>query len=115
MHQALQGATFYLEHIIPVARGGLTELENLAWACPRCNLRKAVRVEVTDPVGGESVHWFHPRQDQWNDHFVWEGHLIAAKSAVGRATIAALDLNEARRIFMRQAEELLGLFPPTRL
>jgi 5-methylcytosine-specific restriction endonuclease McrA len=40
MHQALQGATFHVEHIVPSSRGGPTELRNLAWACPGCNLRK---------------------------------------------------------------------------
>lgn len=46
MHQSLQGATFPLEHIIPRCRGGSSEPENLAWACPSCNLRKSNRVEV---------------------------------------------------------------------
>jgi len=30
MHQALQGATFHLEHITPGSCGGATALENLA-------------------------------------------------------------------------------------
>jgi hypothetical protein len=38
MHQALQGATFHVEHILPGSRGGPTVLDNLAWACPSCNL-----------------------------------------------------------------------------
>ena len=32
MHQALQGGTFHVEHIIPSARGGPSTLENLAWS-----------------------------------------------------------------------------------
>jgi hypothetical protein len=31
MHQALKGATFHVEHVIPTARGGSDEPENLAW------------------------------------------------------------------------------------
>ena len=34
MHQALQGATFHVEHILPTSAGGSDELSNLAWACP---------------------------------------------------------------------------------
>lgn len=32
MHQSLQGATFHIEHIIPQAKGGSSELPNLALA-----------------------------------------------------------------------------------
>ena len=46
MHQSLQGATFHVEHIVPRCLGGLSKLENLAWACPSCNLHKSNRVEV---------------------------------------------------------------------
>jgi len=31
---------------------------------------------------------------------------------VGRATLLALNLNHPRRVLIRQAEELFGLFPP---
>ena len=34
MHQALQGATFHIEHTVPSSRGGAGDLANLAWACP---------------------------------------------------------------------------------
>ena len=34
MHQALQGATFHVEHIMPSSRGGVSDLDNLAWCCP---------------------------------------------------------------------------------
>lgn len=34
LHQSLQGATFHVEHIIPRSRGGTSQLDNLAWACP---------------------------------------------------------------------------------
>ncbi|WP_293142745.1 HNH endonuclease [Okeania sp. SIO3I5] len=31
---------FEVEHIIPIAKGGLNEVQNLALACRICNLRK---------------------------------------------------------------------------
>ena len=112
MHQALQGATFHLEHIVPRSRGGSTLPENLAWACPGCNLHKSDRVEVTDPQTGRAVPLFDPRRDRWYDHFRWEEYELVPMTAVGRATAAALDLNHSRRLRIRQAEGLFGLFPP---
>jgi HNH endonuclease len=113
MHEWLQGASFHLEHILPESRGGKSRLGNLAWACPACNLHKSDRVEVKDPVSGVTVNLFNPRQDEWSDHFEIEGYSIKGKTPLGRATLAALDLNHATRIRVRQAEEIFGLFPPS--
>lgn len=112
MHESLQGATFHVEHVTPRSRGGESSLENLAWACPGCNLAKADRVETLDPESGRIVPFFNPRKDVWGDHFRWQGHEIVALTPVGRATLTLLDLNRARRILIRRAEELFGLFPP---
>jgi 5-methylcytosine-specific restriction endonuclease McrA len=60
MHQALQGATFHIEHVVPCSRGGADEPDNLAWACPGCNLHKSDRVEVVDPETGAIVPLFNP-------------------------------------------------------
>ena len=113
MHQALQGATFHVEHVIPRCRSGESNLENLAWACPGCNLRKSDRVEAPDPQTGAVARLFDPRVDRWGDHFQWEGYHITALTPTGRATAAALDLNHPRRIRIRQAEQMFDLFPPT--
>jgi hypothetical protein len=113
MHQSLQGATFHVEHIIPQSRGGLTQLDNLAWACPSCNLRKANRLESVDPDTHTLVSLFHPRIHNWTTHFRWDGYRLGGQTPIGRATVAALDLNHSRRIQIRQIEESFGLFPPT--
>jgi len=112
MHQALQGATFHGEHIVPTSRGGATELANLAWACPSCNLHKADRIEALDPESGVIVRLFDPRRDGWQEHFRWEGYEIRGSTAMGRAAVFALDLNHSRRVLIRKAEEVFGLFPP---
>ena len=112
MHQSLQGATFHIEHITPRQLGGLTGHENLALACPSCNLHKGPRVEAVDPLTGEAASLFHPRTDRWTDHFAWRERQLDGLTAVGRATIEALRLNDDRRVKIRQAEELFGLFPP---
>lgn len=113
MQQLLQGATFHVEHIIPRSRGGKSEIQNLAWACPGCNLHKSNRVEVTAPKGEEPVPLFHPRRDVWDEHFCWERHQIVGLTRIGRATIETLLLNHKRRVKIREAESLFNLFPPS--
>ena len=112
MHQALQGATFHLEHILPQSRGGGSDLANLAWSCPGCNLRKSDRTEAVDPQTGGKVAFFNPRVDRWSEHFRFNEYEIVGQTPIGRASAAALDLNQARRIMIRYAEELFDLFPP---
>jgi hypothetical protein len=112
MHQSLQGARFHLEHFVPISRGGITELSNLAWACPGCNLRKSNRLRTVDPDSKIVVPLFHPRNHTWLEHFAWDDYQMTTLTHIGRATIALLDLNSQRRCHIRQAEQLFGLFPP---
>jgi hypothetical protein len=113
MHQSLQGATFHVEHIIPGSRGGSDAPENLALACPSCNLHKSDRIEAPDPDSGATVPLFNPRTDRWSEHFCWDGYRILGLTLTGRATVVALDWNHPRRLLIRHAEELLELFPPS--
>jgi len=110
MHQSLQGATFHVEHILPTAKGGLTELANLAWACPGCNLKKSDHTEVIDPMTGQIVRLFDPRRDVWSEHFSFEEFQIVPLTSIGRAMVEAFDLNHLRRQRIRRAEQLFGLF-----
>ena len=111
MHQSLQGATFHLEHVVPRSRGGSDDPDNLALACPGCNLHKSDRMEVADPDSNATVPLFNPRKDRWAEHFRWEGYRTIGLTVIGRATAFALDLNHPRRILIRRAEELFELFP----
>ena len=110
-----QGAsqqTPHVEHSTPLRVGGSDEVDNLAWACPGCNLTKATRVTALDPVSGQVVRLFYPRQDSWGDHFVWQGYQLGGLTPIGRALIVAFNLNHERRVRVRQVEERFGLFPP---
>ena len=40
---------------------------------------------------------FHPRRDRWSEHFAFEGVYILGISGIGRATVQALAMNDARR------------------
>jgi len=112
MHQALQGATFHLEHIIPKSAGGSSDLANLALACPSCNLQKADRSEAIDPETQRMARLFHPVRHIWSENFRFKDYQIEGLTPVGRATVTALNLNHPRRLRIRAAEERFGLFPP---
>ena len=107
-----QLATFELEHVVPPGAGGTDEVENLAWACGRCNRSKSDRIELVDPQSGAIVPIFDPRVMRWGDHFAWQGHELIGRTPAGRALVEALDLNSARRVAIRQDEQILGRFPP---
>lgn len=112
MSQSLQGATFHCEHIRPRTCGGVTGADNLAFACPSCNLHKSDRSHFIDPDTGDETPLFHPRQHGWSDHFVWQEKTVFGLTPIGRATVKALHLNHPRRLRVREAEALFGLFPP---
>jgi hypothetical protein len=107
-----QVATFHIDHVIPVVAGGETSAENLALACVSCSLRKGARQDLVDAESGESVAFFHPRQQQWQEHFAWNGVEVVGLTAIGRAMVQALDLNRATMLAIRREEQLLGRHPP---
>ena len=109
--QAGQEATFHIDHIKPVAAGGLTVPDNLALACVSCSLRKAAQESAVDPVTGETVSLFNPRTDKWSSHFEWEHVYLTGTTAKGLATIKPLDLNRQLILAIRLEESLLGLHP----
>jgi len=107
-----QEAEFHIDHIVPRADGGPTEIDNLALACVSCSLRKAAKRTAPDHESGSLAPLFHPRQNKWSDHFSYDGVLLLGRTAIGRATIAALEMNRDRALQVRQVEERLGRYPP---
>jgi hypothetical protein len=103
--------THHIEHIVAKQHGGLDDVENLALACHRCNLRKGPNLTGLDPVTGELVPLFHPRRDRWGEHFLFRGVRLQGRSPAGRATVQVLAMNDTRRIELRSellAREELG-------
>ncbi|MCA9966890.1 MAG: HNH endonuclease [Anaerolineales bacterium] len=105
--------SFEFEHIQPVHRGGATTLENLALACGGCNNHKFTKIEALDPLSQTIVPLYHPRQQQWHDHFGWNDDftLVIGLTAVGRATINALNLNRPGVVNMRRLLRMAGKHP----
>jgi hypothetical protein len=113
MHQSLQGATFHVEHIVPQSKGGLSDEANLAIACPTCNLHKSDRLTAADPESLVLTPLFHPRLDNWHEHFEFQGFEVIGRTVKGRATIVTFELNHPRRQRIREAESRFDLFPPS--
>ena|SRR5438132_12105722 len=57
------------DHIVPHQHGGESQLQNLAWACLRCNRYKGPNVGSFDPETGRLVPFFNPRTQAWAVHF----------------------------------------------
>jgi hypothetical protein len=93
---------FHVEHIVAKQHGGDDDIENLGWACSRCNHRKGTNLSSRDPETGATVELFHPRGQIWSDHFALRGARIIGKTAIGRATVRLLDMNNSRRIRLRR-------------
>jgi hypothetical protein len=58
-----------VDHIIATKHGGGTASDNLALCCTLCNKYKGSGFASIDPVSGEMQCLFHPRRDQWHEHF----------------------------------------------
>ena len=104
---------FEVEHIIPVCLSGSDALSNLALACRSCNLRKGMRTSGKDLQTGEDVRFFHPRQDQWNDHFQVnvDSAQVQGITNIGKVTMDALKMNAVAQVKARKLWVQLGLFP----
>ncbi|HEX7449282.1 MAG TPA: HNH endonuclease [Pirellulales bacterium] len=93
--------TFHIEHILPRQHGGGDEPENLCEACHWCNLNKGPNLATL--VDGQLVRLFHPRQDEWAEHFGRRGDEIIGLTPIGRGTARLLDMNDDDRRKIRAA------------
>jgi hypothetical protein len=109
-----QYVRFTVDHVIPLSKGGLNSIDNLALACFHCNRKKSDKIAAFDEESGAEVPLFNPRSDRWKDHFIWsvDGLSIISLTAIGRATVAALAFNRERIINIRSADQEIGRHPP---
>lgn len=106
--------SFSIDHIRPRSQQGETVPENLALSCFGCNQHKAKRTNAVDPVIDRMVSLFHPRQHRWEEHFAWSDDftLMLGVTPIGRATIAALQLNRTGLVNLRLVLYTIGEHPP---
>lgn len=104
-----------IDHIMPKARGGTSVRENLWLACRRCNEFKGSRTHAVDPLTDVEVALFNPRRQSWSVHFAWseDGTKIVGLTAIGRATVASLRLNNEEIVGARWLWVQAGWHPPS--
>lgn len=112
--EVVSGIPLTVEHIIPKARGGNDDDENLWLSCRQCNEKKGIAIDAMDPETGETVALFNPRTQTWPGHFSWseDGIRIIPKTAIGRTTVEVLSLNDELRVRARALWVKAGYHPP---
>lgn len=101
---------FHVERIIPRQHRGADNSDNLALACPVCNLHKGTNLTGIDPDTNQVTLLFHPRRDKWEDHFALIDGRIAGRTPTGRTTAWLLTMNVGDNLRIRQRLVRLGLF-----
>lgn len=103
--------TFPVDHIIALQHGGKTDAANLCLSCYRCNSHKGPNIASIDPDTNELVRLFHPRQDDWADHFRWRGASLSGRTSIGRATVKLLAINHPDYVLLRESLMDEGILP----
>ena len=103
---------FPIDHVIARQHGGPTILNNLALSCLHCNSHKGPNIAGLDPKSKRLSKLFHPRRHKWTRHFRWDGPYLIGRTAVGRATVAVLAMNDPEVVEVRAALLQEGVFPP---
>jgi hypothetical protein len=105
---------FSIEHIMPRSQGGTDNSNNLALACQGCNNRKYTHIKGRDPINGELVTLYHPRNQLWEAHFVWNEDfvIVVGLTPTGRATIERLQLNREGVVNLRRVLRAINQHPP---
>jgi hypothetical protein len=108
---------FQVDHIVPVKHGRLDDVDNLCLACYKCNGYKGADIAGFDPETGEISRLYHPRQQQWHEHFELSQTQVliglTGLTSEGRATIVVLQINQEPRIQQRQVLAEIGRYPYT--
>lgn len=102
---------FPSDHVIASQHGGGDGSDNLALACGFCNRHKGPNIAGIDPETTRLARLFHPRRDDWREHFRWSGARLLGLTPIGRATISVLAINHPHQIAVRQALIDEGVFP----
>lgn len=100
-----------VDHVIATKHGGASTLDNLAYACAQCNRNKGSDIASVDPDTGEPQFLYNPRVQDWQGHFQLDGPLIVPLTAIGRASVRLLQVNQIDRLLLRKELLALGRYP----
>lgn len=92
-----------VDHVIAEKHGGATDIDNLAFACWRCNRHKGSDLTSFDPETRQLSPLFNPRTQVWAKHFAYEKERLVGLTPEGRTTVNLLRLNSEERLSERLA------------
>ena len=95
---------FVNEHILPMSKGGNSNLQNMANACGACNNHKYNKTEGFDKVTKKYFPLYNPRKDKWLNHFGWseDYKFILGLTPIGRVMIEHLQVNRKKLLNLRE-------------
>ncbi|MDZ8137392.1 MAG: HNH endonuclease signature motif containing protein [Nostoc sp. DedQUE04] len=99
------GVAFFsheIDHVIAQKHGGVTNADNLAFTCWRCNRHKGTDLGSFDPETGAFSFLFNPRTQKWAEHFTFSELDLVGLTPTGRTTIRLLQINSNERLAERQ-------------
>ena len=99
------------DHIIAEKHGGATDADNLALACAVCNSLKGSDIASIDQESGNIVPLFHPRHEQWSEHFRVDDGRIVPLTSTGRVTECLLQFNRDDLVELRRRLIVQGRYP----
>jgi hypothetical protein len=102
LRQEQEPLRFHIEHIQSRQHDGPDAALNLALACHHCNLHKGTNLAGVDPTTRELTRLFHPRLDDWAEHFADDEGVVEGRTAVGRTTVRVLRMNDHGRAKLRR-------------
>jgi len=111
IHQDDAGFSHEVDHIISRKHGGASVKTNLAYCCVACNRFKGTDVASVDLASGELVRLFHPRKDDWSQHFELDGARIKPRTLCGDTTVRLLKFNLDERVAERRLLQDLNRYP----
>lgn len=100
--EALAFYSHHIDHVVSEKHGGETHEGNLALACRSCNLNKGSDVATLIDNERTPIRLYHPRFDQWRNHFVLNRDSIQPLTRIGYGTVLLLQFNHIDRILERQ-------------
>jgi hypothetical protein len=112
MPQEYDDTPFEIDHIIAKKHSGRTIDSNLSLSCFYCNSFKGSDIASRDAKTRKLTPLFNPRRHAWTRHFRWSGAYLVGRTAVGRVTVALLNINDPLRVELREGLIDEGCFPP---
>ncbi|MFN6563590.1 MAG: HNH endonuclease signature motif containing protein [Nostoc sp. ChiSLP01] len=95
-----------IDHVIAQKHGGVTDVDNLALTCWRCNRHKGTDLGSFDPETGAFSFLFNPRTEKWAEHFTFLELYLVGLTLSGRTIIRLLQMNNDERLAERRRLDL---------